>query len=367
MEACDMEFKEDIGLRVEITNDKEEILEIFYDIVDSDIANRWVNVVQKNIELQKTVRFNYRRFLNKRDRKKVFNEFRSNIGYINNHYDRKLPDIVSFEFLQNNQHILNELHEEFEVYGDRLKEILEERYYDNPTQSDKYHKIWPGDSYNRTLHEKFLRLNEEIHNFEALYRKLDEPDNAVCTCLIDFYPYGIHEPLKNEDYFLFDINLEWGWMYLGYNTLGKTWHSVFEDDDTDVVIRKQIRPQQRFAAEFYMNFVPLGPNYFYKKKYKFYNWWIKNKFSELYPEDFTLREMPFGYIPIGRIYGYYTNKTFTKIIQNTNRINFNKNVWSRFNKIKSVSIQSKKEITKQIIEKTEKWVNITVPPQKCPE
>ena len=54
---------------------------------------------------------------------------------------------------------------------------------------------------------------------------------------------------------LFNPTLDWGWLYLGYNTLGKNWMSVSFDDDVDAVERNQIRPQRRFAAELFMNFV----------------------------------------------------------------------------------------------------------------
>jgi hypothetical protein len=350
-----VKFKEDVGLRIELSNDKSEILELFYNIIDIDISDRWIGLIKENLELQNKLKFNYRKFHTKAELKKSINDFKKNIEFINQNYDRKLPDIVSFEFLQENQYLLNDLHTEFEIYGDRLEVLLVEKYFDDPKKSDRYNQIWPGDVHNKVLHESFLRLNEQIHNFELLYRKLNNPYFTACTCLIDFYPPGIHEPLKNEDYFLFDPNQEWGFAYLGYNTLGKHWHSSFQDNDIEAVYRKHIRPQQRFAAEFYLNFVPLGENFLYKTKIAFYNWWVNNRINQLYKDDLTLRDFAFGYIPIAKIYGYYTNNTFTHVNKKTNKISFNKKVWSKFDKVISVNVEPKSKIIDDVTSKTKIW------------
>lgn len=332
-----MEFRKDIRLKIELSNDKSEILELFYLILDIDIAARWVNLIKKNIDLGNTLRYNYRRILNKSNLKKSFKEFRNNVIYINKNYDKKLTDIESFDFLQQNQHILNDLHEEYEIYGDRLQQLIDEKYFSNPKVSEKYHPIWPGESHNKILHEAFLRLNEQIHNFEAIFRSIANPKKMLCTCLVDFMPAGIHENLKPEDFILFDPNHEWGWMYLGYNTLGKHWSSACNDNDIDVVKRKTIRPQQRFAAEFYMSFNIKKD--LYQTRIKLYDWWIKNNFSSIIDPELKLRDLALGFIPVARFYGYAKNGNFIKITDQTNRQNFNQRVWSKYNRVKNVTIE----------------------------
>ncbi len=331
-----MNFKKDIFLKIQLANDKLETLDLLYAILDLDISNRWIKLIKENISLGNLLKYNYRRILNKEDLEKAFSEFKNNIEYINNFYDKKLKDIVSIDFLEKNQFILNDLHEEFEIYGDRLEELIKENYFNNPKASSKYNSIWPGDTHNLSLHEAFLRLNEQIHNFEAVYRSIEDPKTMLCTCLVDFVPAGIHEDLKPEDFLLFDPNHEWGWIYLGYNTLGKHWSSACNDDDVEVVKRNAIRPQQRFAAEFYINF---NKTSIYSTRIRLYNWWIKNNFTNVINPELSLRELALGFIPVAKLYGYKKNNELSIVTEETNRVDFNEKIWSNYNKVISVSIE----------------------------
>lgn len=333
-----MTFKKDKVLRIKIENEKNaDVLELTYAVLDMDIADRWINLINENNLRNNDLRFNYRRILEIEDILSNVEKFRSNISYINENYDRKLDDIVSLDFLRNNENILNDLHEEFEIYGDRLEELIKEGYFDDPKKSHRYNPVWPGDTHNKILHEAFLLLNEQIHNMEAVFRNWNRLENSLCTCLFDFMPAGLHEDLKPEDYFLFTAERFWGWAYLGYNTLGKHWSSASHDNDIEVVLRKQIRPQQRFAAETYLDF-GMHPNDYFTRV-NLYKWWLDNNFSNEIDPRLRLDEFALGFIPVAKIYCYKINNNSPILIsENIDRKKWNKDIWSKFSIIKEVKI-----------------------------
>ena len=338
-------FKANTYIVVTATDKAGKELHVKFKIIDTDIADRWINVIERNKELKHTLQANYRKILSPEERLENFGIFRDNIKQINEQYDRELDDIISLDYLYNNQDILNDLHEEYEIYGDRLKALKDIGYFNRPNEHPElYGPIWPGKKQNFDIHDRFLRLNEQIHNFEAIFRNWETPDEGLCTCLVDYIPAGIHEPLKPEDFFLFESNLQWGWMYLGYNTLGKHWSSVLNENDIEVVKRHAVRPQARFAAEFYMHFG--RPSLTYVNRIKLYNWWLKNNLSEFHPADMKLSELAFGYIPVAKIAEYKIDDGETIAVPyswtNKDAKTWNVNVWSKFNKIINVQIVDEK-------------------------
>lgn len=330
--------------QLEITcksTNSEDTLVLYYNILDIDIADRWLALIEQNKRREHSLRYNYRKILSPSEIENTFVEFKNNINYINNNYDIQLTDPESVEYLREHWEILNDLHEQFEVYGDRLADLIETGYFNNPKQDPRYNEVWPGMRQNKVLHEAFLRLNEQIHNFEAIYRTWDNSHRSVCTCLVDFMPAGLHEPLQPEDYLLFTPEHYWGWLYLGYNTLGKHWSSACHDNDVEVVRRNQIRPQARFAAEMYMNFKDTGPS---TTRIELYKWWLENNFSEVKDPRMLLEELALGFIPVGKIIGYKINTDpYVDInsVKETNR--WNLMVWSKFNSIESINIVNSNE------------------------
>jgi hypothetical protein len=336
------EFKPDQALKVtaahSVTGDR---LILNYIILDTGVSDRWIKLINENLNRKNGLRYNYRKILTADEIVERLEAFRANVTYINDHYDRVLPVPRSLEWLRTNQGVLNDLHEQFEIYGDRLDHLVQVGYFSDPQKfPDLYNPVWPGGAHenDKVTHEAFLLLNEQIHNFESIFRNWDKQHKTLCTCLWDFVPAGLHEDLEPEDYLLFSPEHHWGWAYLGYNTLGKHWSSACHDNDIEVVRRHQIRPQTRFAAETYLNFSlrPTG----YGTQVKLYNWWKNNGFSEFIDPDLRLRELALGYIPLGRLYSYRINDqpSVTKITDKTDRAEWNQTVWSRFNSIVAVEV-----------------------------
>lgn len=327
------QFIKGLCVRITALNSKTtETLELYYSVLDTDISRRWINLIDQNNDRGNSLTFNYRRNLSDEDIQLQFEEFKNNVSFINKRYDRSLTELDTFEHLEDNQDILNDLHEEYEIYGDRLEQILAVNYFSNPlSHPNLYHPVWPGMNHDKEVHNSFLKLNEQIHNFEAVYRSKANGIPAPSSCLIDFLPAGLHEELQPEDYFLFSAERFWGWGFLGYNTLGKHWYTVCWDNDTDVVARNQVRPQERFAAEFYMNFSQPEP---YDSNFLFYNWWKNNNFSNIKDPTMKLNEFAFGYIPVSKLTSYSINNLEKIVITpRTQKMEWNQSVWGRFDTI----------------------------------
>jgi hypothetical protein len=332
-------FKTDKLLQVYIKNSTNgKRLKLSFNICDTDVSDRWIALIKKNQEMGNTLKFNYRKFFTPAEIEQKFQEFKNTVNFINENYDKQIPVLTTMEDLRTNQHLLNDLHEEFEIYGDRLAHLIEVGYFNNPkSHTTLYDPLWPGEKHNFALHDEFLKLNEHIHNTEGFFRAEDNPSRTLCTCLADYLPAGLHEDLKPEDYFLFSPETNWGWIYLGYNTLGKNWSGVALDNDTEVVRRNQVRPQARFASEFYMVFKPESGHF---KQMTFYKWWRDNNISELVNPDMKLREFALGFIPIAQIAAYQIDgEPEVRISKSTNKTDWNLNVWSQFDSIENVVVR----------------------------
>jgi hypothetical protein len=220
-------------------NKKNHVL--YYYIIESDLANRWVKITKEN-QAREDKRLNYK-FTNTvyKHIDKVRNRLTDCINKINKMYDEPLPiyedvpELTTFH--------LNYLHEEFERYGDRMQELIDGKIH-----------------WSTNMHDNFLVLNELIHLHEDVLKSktAEFPNMAV---LYDYYPQELHYPILESDKLWLTNQLRWGELYLGYNTLGKDWLKVHIDNDIEVIERDQVRPQIRFAAEAWMNFGPDSSNY----------------------------------------------------------------------------------------------------------
>ena len=219
---------------------------LYYRIYDTDLAHRWIKLTEKNKTQKKEL---FSKFTNRvySELPEVTTNLNKIVTDINKQYDQQLP-----VYDQLNTERLNYLHEQFEVYGDRVDEFVK-----NKTWTDK-------------LHQLFLRLNEAIHLTEDVLKTKSRPWPSFAM-LYDYVPQEYHLPIKEEDKFLLRPNLQWGKIYLGYNTLGKDWLKAQCDNDIEVVERDQVRPQERFAAESWLNF---GPDQDYNTvMMRFYQWY----------------------------------------------------------------------------------------------
>lgn len=292
-------------------------------IFDSSLANRWINIVKKNqahSEKYINARFTNTTYKNiSRVRTKLTNC----LTRINRVYDKQLPLYFDMEELTSVE--LNYLHEEFEVYGDRMQSLIDDK----------------NSGWSKDMHEDFLELNELIHLYEdVLKSKTAEFQNMAA--LFDYYPQEFHEPILEKDKIWLTPYLKWGDIYLGYNTLGKDWLKVHCDNDIEVIEREQVRPQERFAAEAWINFGPDSGGWW--TIYSFEKWVeslpinIRNKV----PID-NLNKLCYGRFKIGEIIiddtfisKYGGSKEGYQQLRSDDKLNWNLTVFSEFKKIKKI-------------------------------
>ena len=197
---------------------------------------------------------------------KLLKRINSKVENINSVYDKNLPLIQ--DVTKVNNEILNYLHEEFEVYGDRMDQIK------------KNISLFDADK----LHSNFLNLNEIIHMIEtAVHSGSDGFPNF--SSLVDFLPAGIFQQhynrlfrciphffeIKKEDMLFLEDRFAWGGLYCGYNTLGKDYLTVYPENDYEVIERDEIRTQSRFSTETWLNF---GPDMTSNNSNGFYKWYL---------------------------------------------------------------------------------------------
>ena len=130
---------------------------------------------------------------------------------------------------------LNELHFEFEAFGDRFK------------SSDEVDKAEISQVYG-----DFCRLNDEIHACEgALANRFRTKDEAWWTMHASFMP-DFYEPLPDSVYPEFTLDWKFGTMFMGYHTLGKDLLAAFWNNDMNLFRRNEIRPQRISSCEFFI-------------------------------------------------------------------------------------------------------------------
>jgi hypothetical protein len=267
-------------LKLTFVDDRENKHELWYTIADTSLASRWVEITRQN--QRRSQSYIHARITNiaysQVDR--VRKQLNDCVISINTQYDQPLPLYPDIQELTSTE--LNYLHEEFERYGDRhLAGEL-------------------GNQWNKKLHNDFLRLNELIHLYEDVIVSKTSNTNLRMTMLWDYYPQGLHFPIEEADKIHLEADLKWGGLYLGYNTLGKDWMKVQQDNDIEVIEREQVRPQCRFAAETWANFGPdCNPG---STAVKFEAWWrtLSPQLQSLVPID-DLNELTLGRFRIGTL------------------------------------------------------------------
>lgn len=280
-------------------------LNLVYDLHNTSLRDRWIKqVMDRNAESNTYVDL------------KISNKTIKDIGYlidkinevivgINAFYDKQLP--LFTETTKLDHEILNYLHEEFENYGERHEQIVikEKRHLTNPGDP----KVWPGNRFNLEFHNLWLKLNEYIHIIETAIATTGDDLFLNFSCLVSVYPPVLGEPIQEIDKLFLDANFKWGELYLGYNTLGKDYHHALNDDDVRVINNEQVKVQEYFSTEAWLNFTE-GSVASKMEEARFWTWYEKQEQSvkDKIPLD-NLNKLAFGRYHIGSI---VYNESFEK-------------------------------------------------------
>jgi hypothetical protein len=302
-------------LEVIFLDDRDQQHYINFSILDSDLANRWVELVQQGCDDNAKHIHSSLANISAKSIPRLHARLNSVIENINNQSQFKLPTYDSVTGIDAT--VLNDLHEKFEEYGAQIE----------------------------NLHNNFIDLNELIHACEDVIKPQNVDSLPVMHCQFDFYPQDSFNPILEQDKLFLETEFKWGNIYLGYNTLGKDWLKVCLDNDVEVIERDMVKPQKRFAAETFINFGPDCNSYHVQKSFS--NWYntLPEELKIKVPIN-NLNELCLGRFIVGRI---IINEYFLKYdsdINNWKALNskakrtWNDDVFSTFTKIVKVQIKN---------------------------
>ena len=275
-------------------------LNLCYRLHNTSLRDRWIKqVIDRNSEPNTFVVL---KISNKtiKDIPYLINKINEVINGINTYYDKQLP--LFTETTKLDHEILNYLHEEFENYGERHEQIIikEKRHLTNPGDPN----VWPGNRFNLDFHNLWLKLNEYIHIIETAISIISTGYDDFFlnfSCLVNIYPPVTGEPIQEIDKLFLDTNFKWGELYLGYNTLGKDYHHALNDDDVRVITNDQVKVQEYFSTEAWLNFTEgaIDPK---TEEARFWTWYKKQEQSvkDKIPLD-NLNKLALGRYHIGSI------------------------------------------------------------------
>ena len=249
-------------------------LNLYYRLHNTSLRDRWIAQVNaRNAEPGTFVdlKISNKTLADIPELLKIINEV---ITGINAYYDKQLPLFTETETTHVDHKILNYLHEEFEIYGERHDQIIikEQRHLRNPVNPN----VWPGVRFKPDFHDLWLKLNEYIHIIESTIITYTDEDLTFYNfhCLTHIYPPVQGEPIQEIDKLFLDANFKWGELYLGYNTLGKDYIHAMHDDDVRVIANDQVKVQEYFSTEAWLNFTEgaIDPK---TEEARFWTWYEK--------------------------------------------------------------------------------------------
>jgi hypothetical protein len=178
--------------------------------------------------------------------------------------------------------LLNQLHYEFEAFGERFKsDNLEDKNAITP------------------VYGPFCNLNDQIHACEgALANKDRTRQDAWWAMHASFLPDS-YDMLSDEVYREFSLDWVFGTLFMGYHTLGKDLIAAFWNEDMGLFERDEIRPQRISSCELFLFFGPGTHGQLNDME----QWWIANNIDK-YGFKWGMAANAIGYIPVADIVRY---------------------------------------------------------------
>jgi hypothetical protein len=243
-------------------------LVLSYKLQDNSLTPKWIDIVNRR-KLENVSKDSLELKIQNKiqdDLPNLLEKLNNIIFEINKYYDKQLPLFVSTDELDHQ--ILNYLHEEFELYGERHA-AMSNHYMDPRPDMDP--NVWPGIGFKKEFHQLWLDLNQWIHITESAIEEIDWPN---FSCLVQYLPFEEKgAKIEEVDKLFLNHSPNWGQLYLGYNTLGKDYMHAYGDNDQRVIINNQVKIQEYLSSEVWLNFSQNINNAGKKFELNFYNWW----------------------------------------------------------------------------------------------
>jgi hypothetical protein len=206
--------------------------DLYFDIVETNIAKKWAIEVKKDYTIYENDRFiNWPN--SKKDKIYYVNELNKQMQIV----DDYVPNIIPF-FLEEdraNQNSFNILHKFFE---DIRGPIVEATPFFNVAPENVKIAI--------------NRFNIMIHEFESYISDKHNTHPESSRIIVTFNDRDRFK-LEDEDYDHFTMYRNFGGVYINYCEVGKTIQDVLEDDD-QIIGNSNIRPLSYYSADFQVKF-----------------------------------------------------------------------------------------------------------------
>lgn len=258
--------------------DDGESLQLDYLLQQNSLREKWINEI-KTYQIKGKTSFT----LNISN--KNFSHIKELIQKLNSIIN-ELNDKYEFDILLKineqdgvNQKVLNKLHEKFEEYGENKFAYL----------GESVHYLW-------------LQLNEWIHITEVAIETTEDKFPQYGAVITAYPPYPGRK-LEEIDKLFLSTDFSWGHLYLGYNTLGKDYMSAVCDNDTRVIVNKQIKVQEKYSSEVWLCFQNKTYTNMQKtRELEFYQWYesLEQEYQELVPVE-NLNILGLGRYYLGHI------------------------------------------------------------------
>lgn len=239
-------------LEITLANSTGAKYTLFFNILDTEIASKWLVELQKTLDLgthlddpERLYGFNGSKYtveycIN------TLNEFVDTI----NRYQQVCEKHVNYNYTQDD---LNYLHNIFERYHGLYDAQDSNEFYSNAPKDVQY---------------ALGQLNIYIHRLESI----NSYARFVCTFSSDGRP---RIPFAPADYKHFTMQEVWGGLYINYCEIGKTLVDMYRDNDEHIGNEAFI-PQQYFKSDFNVKFTHHTPEEYAELEQNVINYYEKN-------------------------------------------------------------------------------------------
>jgi hypothetical protein len=276
--------------------------DLYFDIVETNIAKKWQVEVAKNYSIYENDRFiNWPN--SKKDKTYYINELNKQIQIV----DDYSPNIIPFFLQENqvNQNSFNILHKFFEDTRGPIVEAT--TFYNTAPENVKI---------------AINRFNIMIHEFESYVSGKDKT-HPEARLVVTFNNRERYQ-LEDEDYNYCTMYRNFGEVYINYCEVGKPVYEVLKDND-EIIGNSNIRPLSYYSADFQIKFGSTMTDTEYNTLMKKLNTRYENK-KEFF-ENLGLfydKKLALGSIPVAklnRVHSRFIDMPEVKIINSLSEFN----------------------------------------------
>jgi hypothetical protein len=290
-------------LNITFSNDENVTQTLSYQLLENPVVDKFVSLINQInskpfVEVQYTNICIYDNPKEKLHEK--YNELITNIRLFEEENNNGICFSHKFNLQDISNEKLNNLHTEFEKFiilfcnSDNLLTSS-----DNVRPHDESKALKP---FSENIITYLNNVNCLIHYLEDIFDYEKNDNNGFYSTYLYSKPYVRPILLEESDYDLFTLDYNFGDLFLGYGTTGKSLFHLFKDNDINLLEKGFVlSPQQYITPNIISLFKTSAENY----SQSFKDWYDKNDIKNKYNIDFNKYNSN-GYIKLGEL--IYTDK-----------------------------------------------------------